>query len=334
MKKAIVALLFISAVIVAVIIITSGSEETKMGSDVLVRVNGEPIRTSDVQWSWSMLPADEKKKYMGPNGFSELLNELIVWKLMAMKAEKKGLDEEPQVKRRVENFRQNLLVNALINQTITEEEVFNYFQNHYMHAVFIMVQYLEDASDSEIEKARKLAQKIHAELADSGEFKKAGEKYASEYENVKTGDMGYLTKEDVAEQAGQAVAEVLFGLENPGEISEPVKSREGYFIFMALEPPQNLNPRGMSSELRTRLRNMKREEIIRSYANEFKTSEVKVQKNEKAIQDLLETFKSQWEGSGQKREMPAPATGSTAGKPLDSVREVVGGTQQEEDTSP
>ncbi len=333
MKKAIVVLLFIAAAAGLIIIFASGSDESKMGPDVLYLVNGEPLHTSDLQYMFAMLPEEEKKNYVGPNGFLELLEEMVIWKLMAQKAEDKGLDEEPQVKRKVENFRNNLLVNALVNQTITEEEIFNYFQNNYMHAIFIMVRFPPDASEAEIDKARKLARKIYNEAEESEDFRKVGKKYSKQHEKVVIGDMGYLTKEDVANQAGQVSAEVLFGLKNPGDFTEPVKSKEGFFIFMALETPRSLNPRGISPRLRDRLMDVKREEIIRSYANQFKTSDdIRVKRNDEAIKDLVRALSSQWKSSAQAGDTAGPALRDTPDTPkeiIEDVSEAVGSTLEE-----
>jgi|GEM_PF-5791305 len=333
MKKAVVVLLVIAVVIGAIIFLSGGEDEAEMGPDVLLMVNGEPVRTSDVQWAWAMLPEEEKDNYRGPEGFRELLNEMIVWKMMAQQAEEKGLNKDPQVERRVENFRENMLVNALINQTITEEDIFNYFQNNYMHAIFIMVRFPEDPTKAEIEDTKELADKIYSEIETPEDFKKVGEEYTNKYERVRIGDMGYLTKEDVAGQAGLPAAEVLFGLKTPGEFSGPVKSKEGFFIFMALEPPQNLNPRGMSPRLRQKLMDVKRDEIIRSYANQFKTAtDVKIEKNERAIEDLVETLSSQWESQGSPSGAPGRAAG--AGEMLEDISEAVGDTAEGAQTTP
>ncbi len=335
MKKAVIVLLVIAVVIGAIIFLSGGDEESKMGPDVLLMVNGEPVRTSDVQWAWAMLPEEEKDNYRGPGGFRDLLNEMIVWKMMAQQAEEKGLHEDPQVKRSVENFRENMLVNVLINQTITEEDIFNYFQKNYMHAIFIMVHFPENAAKAEIEETKELADKIYGEIENADDFKKVGEEYTNEYERVRIGDMGYLTKEDVAGQAGLPAAEVLFSLDTPGDFSEPVKSKEGVFIFMALEPPQNLNPRGMSPRLRQSLMDAKREEIIRSYANQFKTAtDVKVEKNDRAIEDLEQTLDSQWESQGRPSDVPGRAVDAGAGDILEDVSEAMGDTAEGAETTP
>jgi peptidyl-prolyl cis-trans isomerase C len=265
-----------------------GANETQ--PDVLVTVNGEPVKNRDLQTAWNLLPDEDKQNYAGVNGARKLLDEVITWRLMAQEAQKRHLDEDPSVKERLDFARQQVLVNALLEKAASDADVYRYYQENFVRARFIFLAFPENAGAKQKAKIKDSAQKVFEELKGGADFRELAQKYSNADNAVSGGEMGYVTQETIQSMAGFKAAEALFALKDPDQFSGPVESDKGYYIFQLVEPSGSLDPRGLSPKLRESLRDIKREEIIRSYANELKTStENEVVFNDNAVKDLLLT---------------------------------------------
>jgi hypothetical protein len=285
-------------VFAGVILFTSCDRDQDQGPDVLVTVNGDPVRTRDLQLSWSALSEEERQEYLGPQGTRKLLDEFITWKLMAQEAEKRRLDEDPAVKERIELFRQRMLVNALLDRGVSDADIFRYFQENFIRCSFIFLKFPENASNKQKSKVKSRAEAIYEELkqgADFGELARARSEAANAFSG---GDMGYVTHSTLSNMGGFKTAEAVFGLKEPGAFTRPMQVEDGYCIYRLLEPLGNLNPAGLSQELRNALREHKREEVIRSFANELNSRpDNEIVYNERALRALLENVRQAWEDS-------------------------------------
>jgi hypothetical protein len=268
-------------------------EET--GPDVLVTINDEPIKTQDLQIAWNSLPVDQRKVYNSPKGIINLLEELVTYRLMALDAQNRRLDEDPLFKKRLEIYRQRLLVNALLDQAITDADLYSYFQKNFIHARFIRVSFPAGAAPALKAEAKAKADKAMAELADGTDFEEVVGDF-SDAANVKDeGDMGYVTHQTVENMVGFLAAEALFGLKEPGSHTGVLEGKDGYYIFQMVEPVGNLDLRGLTPELSAQLRDVRREETIRSMANELRSrTDFKIVRNQQNMSDLLKTLEKEW----------------------------------------
>ena len=286
----------------------------EMGPDVLITVNGDPIRTRDLQMAWAVLPEAEQEKYSGAQGIKKLLDEMITWKLMAQEAERKRLDEEPAVKERIDMIRQQILVNALLDRTITDADLFRYYQENFIGANFILQKFPEQATPAQKAQARDRAAAIYEELKGGADFEDVA-RMKSEASNAAAGGiMGYVTHETIVNMAGFNAAEATFALKAPREFTQPVEGNKGYYIFQLVEPRKNLDPSGLTDELKDALRDLKREQIIRSYSNELNTRQDNViVTNNKAVNELFSELQQATEAAQGTTAQPGatPAPGAS-----------------------
>jgi len=298
-----------------------GDEKDEMGPDVLATVEGEPVRVEDLRRAWTGLPPEQRRRYQGAAGVDQLLDEIIAYKLMVLEAGQRNLDQDPEVKERLETYRHHLLVNALLDRIVTEADIFRHFQENFIRAGFIKVPFAEDAGEAEKKAAEKEAGRIYAKLTaeDAPGFLEFARSYGQEAEDKAGGDMGYVTHETVTKFAGFMPAEALFNLEKPGDLSAPVEGNDGFYIFQLIEPQGRLDPRGLTDEMRTNLREIKREEAVRSLANEIMTrDEFEIKRNTEAIRELMEKARK---AEASLEQETAVEGGSTAAAPAAGAAE-------------
>jgi peptidyl-prolyl cis-trans isomerase C len=304
-------------VFAAIILFTSCDRDRDQGPDVLVTVNDDPVRTRDLQISWSALSEEERQEYLGPQGVRKLLDELITWKLMAQEAEKRRLDEDPAVKERIELFKQRMLVNALLDRAVSDADIFRYFQENFIRCSFIFLKFPENASNKQKSKVKSRTEAIYEELKQGADFGELARTRSEAANAAGGGDMGYVTHSTLSNMVDFKTAEAVFSLKKPGAFTRPMQVEDGYCIYQLLEPQGNLNPAGLSQELRNALRERKREEVIRSFANELNSRpDNEIVYNERALRAFLENVRQAWEdsdsgtgiepGGTSSPEVPAP----------------------------
>jgi parvulin-like peptidyl-prolyl isomerase len=333
------ALLLLAA---AVVVGGCGKDAEPQGPDVLVTVNGEPVRKSDLDRAWRGLADKDREQYSGTEGVKKLIDDIVTWKLMAQEAERQRLGEDPQVKELLRVQRQQVLINALINKAVTTAEVYEYFQRNFLRLRFIQIAFPENAGDKEKEKARAKAEALFKTIQADTDFGELARKESQAANAGEGGEMGYVTYETLTNMVGIQAAEQVRQLTNPGEVSAPIEGKDGYYIFQLIEPSGKLDHRGLSPELENAIRTIKKDEVIRSYANELNSrSDNVIVFNEPAMKELMDVIRAAMEmdsdtvepfpgGTEEPREgatadKNAPSAGSTAG-PKEAAGTTAGGS--------
>ena len=263
-------------------------EET--GKDVLVTVNGQPIKTQDLQIAWNSMPDEQRKDYNSPKGIINLLDELVSYKLMEIEAQNRKLDQDPLFLKRMEVYRQRLLVNALIEQSMSDADLMNFFQSNFLHARFIRAAFPNGATDAQKAVAKAKADQALAFLGGGGSFDDAIKKF-SNLRTGETGDMGYFTHQVIENMTSFGGADALFNLKEPGQHTGIIEGKDGWYIFELVEAPGKLDVRGLTPALASAIRDDRREQVIRSLATELKSrKEFKTVRNQDNLDDLMKAY--------------------------------------------
>lgn len=192
---------------------------------VVARANGVDIHESDLAFAEEEignnipnLPPPQKRDY--------LINYLADVVVLSQAAEKQGLADKPDVKRRVAFDRNRLLMEALLQDTgraalseDAERQVYNdavkqMGNEEEVHARHILVPTEEEA------KA------IVAQLKAGADFATLAKEKSKDPGGADGGDLGYFTKEQMVPE----FAAVAFKLDK-GQISDPVKTQFGWHII-------------------------------------------------------------------------------------------------------
>lgn len=218
---------------------------------VLARVNGDDITGSDLDQvtqelnaQLSRIPADQR--------YSMMLNVMIDVRLMARAAEADGLADEPGMKRRLKNIRDNQLraeylrVNA--SDPVTAEVIEKRFQEEI--ADFVPAPEVRARHILVTDEAEAIA--IIEQLDNGAEFAAiAQEKSIDPGSGRNGGDLGFFAEGAMV----KAFSDAAFTLEVGTYTSEPIQSQFGYHIIMVeenrMQAPPTLAQR--SEEIRRKL---------------------------------------------------------------------------------
>ena len=193
---------------------------------VLAKVNGVEITDEDLAIARDDLSARLPRQLAGPARDKALLDNLIVAKVVAQKAEAEKLAASPEFARKLAYLRDKLLTETYLGKIAETANTDANIQKTY----------------DEVAKSQKPEPEIHARhilVPTEDEAKKAlarvkgGEDFAkvateiSKDPGSKGGDLGWFTKDRMVPEFAAAA----FKLDKPGDISEPVKSQFGWHVI-------------------------------------------------------------------------------------------------------
>ncbi|MDD4878893.1 MAG: peptidylprolyl isomerase [Candidatus Omnitrophica bacterium] len=151
--------------------------------------------------------------------------------------ERSGVSTEVLKKRYKENIMMSKLVNQQVREKIvvTPTEIENYYKKHSeelkapesAHLFGIVIRFEEGSTEEAVKQKADDVVKLARDGRDFGELAKVYSQGAKAQEG---GDFGFVEKGQMRED----FEKVIFALK-PGEISDPVKTDTGYFIFKVEE---------------------------------------------------------------------------------------------------
>lgn len=131
---------------------------------VLARVGDEVITEDDLESALSALPRHQQPQFRSDLGRRRFLNQLVDQKLIVLGAIDQKLDQDPQVQKRIQDFRGGLLRQAYLNFLLeglpkpTEEELRDYYEAHrdeFRVLARVNVSWIKCATREDAEAARR-----------------------------------------------------------------------------------------------------------------------------------------------------------------------------------
>lgn len=213
-------------VAISIILGISGCAKVATDEKVVGTVNGERVTMAMLDERIDELP--EYYRQTAAQYKREILDDLIVEKLLFDEAKKRKLDENEDVKKLIDKAKRKILIAKLLEdettlkKLISDEDIESYYNQHKeqylipdrVKASHILVSTEEDAK------------KVLDELNKGADFSETAKSYSKDLTKERGGDLGYFQK-------GQMIPEfekVCFELEC-GKISDIVQTRFGYHII-------------------------------------------------------------------------------------------------------
>jgi peptidyl-prolyl cis-trans isomerase C len=203
--------------------------KTSQAGPFLAKVGNVAITQADYDREFAALPDYAQQMFRGNEGKENFLNEIIKKEILYQEALKRGLENTPEFKQKVEDFKKLTLISELISQEVmskakvSDQEVKDYYDKH-----------KEDFATTSQIRASHILVKTEAEANKVLERLKKGEKFetlARELSLDKAsakqgGDVGYFGRGQMVPEFERAAASLKVG-----QISEPVKTQFGYHII-------------------------------------------------------------------------------------------------------
>ncbi len=197
---------------------------------VIIKLDGEEIKNSDVQEIWKGLfqgSAAPDFSTFDENIKQNVLRGLVSERLIYKEATKSGFDKSEDVKKRIEALQKQLVMQAFIESKVktlvTDEQIkaaYDEKQAANKGQEEVKARHILVASEDE-------AKKIAEELKKGGDFEKiAKEKSTDKSSGVSGGDLGWFSKDKMVPE----FADAAFKLKK-GEVSAPVKTAFGWHVI-------------------------------------------------------------------------------------------------------
>ncbi|MBN2799339.1 MAG: peptidyl-prolyl cis-trans isomerase [Deltaproteobacteria bacterium] len=180
-------------------------------------------------------PADGKELTLAEK--QEILDQLVVEKMLYLEARKKGIDRDPKVQKVMMNtlLRQEVY-STVRNSDFSQEELRAYFDAHQddfvvPEKVQIKRIFIKAGEARTADEAEALATEIRGKVvADQSTFKELATKHSEDPYRRRGGDLGFVAK-DGKPGVDQAVVDKAFGLE-VNQVSEVFEADGGYNVVL------------------------------------------------------------------------------------------------------
>ncbi len=209
--------------------VVSGCAKKETG-DVVATVNGVPITLSMIEAKIEKLPkyyqtfAVQHKK--------EIVNEMIVEKLLYDEARKRKLNLDPDIKELINDATKKILISRVIEEEakkstpVSEDDVKIYYEENkekYMVPETVRASHILTSTEEEAEAAK-------GELDRGAGFAAVAKQYSKDLTKDRGGDLGYFGRDQMIPEFEKAA----FSL-NVGQTSGIIKTRFGYHIIKLTE---------------------------------------------------------------------------------------------------
>jgi peptidyl-prolyl cis-trans isomerase C len=196
-----------------------------LANPIVANVDGHPITLADVGDAIRNLPVNMRNLPF-EDLYPGVLERLIQQQVLVEKARRMQIDQDPAVKRHMQQAEERVLENELLNRqigsTITEEALLARYQQEYANkpdpeAVDVSVILVPTEEQ---------ARKDIAEIAGGADFANVAKRDSRDGSAAKGGSLGFLRQDQIVPEVG-AVALALA----PGQVSpNPIRSQMGWFV--------------------------------------------------------------------------------------------------------
>lgn len=223
---------------------------------VVARVDGTPIRLSDVQEAAQLLP-EELRSAPPPMLYPLLIDQLISQQALVNAARAQGLDRDPQVQLRIRRAEEQELQQALISRAIAGEVTEEAVRQRYDRDIAGRPPEEEVRASHILVPTEAEARQVIADLrGDGADFAEIARRRSSSPDGRQGGDLGFFKRGDMVPE----FAEAAFAL-RPGQTGEePVRSPFGYHVIRVEE--RRTAPPPPFEEVRASLRQQMFEEAV------------------------------------------------------------------------
>ena len=213
--------------------------------NVVGRYANGTITSQELQRELQRMPPALRQEFDGPNGRREMISAMIDKRLLAQEAERRGLGEDPEVKRQVRELEERLTIQALLaaeehsSGPASEADARAWYAAHRaeltqperVRVSRILVALGHQASGPERARAKAKAEKLAAQVHETSNFAKAAAE-GDGPEKAHGGDLGLLIRGASADKRLEAAA---FSLARPGAVSPVIECDDGYAILHLAE---------------------------------------------------------------------------------------------------
>ncbi|HNY71376.1 MAG TPA: peptidylprolyl isomerase [Syntrophorhabdus sp.] len=276
MKKYLVCLLM------ALLVVSCAKKDN---GKILATIDDDKITLQEFNKELDKIPMNMKMLVASESGKKNYLDRLVVKKLLLKEASKAKIESEKEFQDRVNDIREQLLIEALLKKKISadtqmsEDDLKKYYEEH-----------KEDfKKDREINtrhillKTEEEAKQVQAKLQKGEDFVELAKKYSID-PNVRQsgGEIGFQPKGSLIPEFENAA----YKLNKVGQVSGIVKTQFGYHIIRleGVKPPSYVPLDEVKEFIKQKNSQEKQKEVLEKYIEELKKN-AKITINEALLKD-------------------------------------------------
>lgn len=284
-KKTLLMNLVILSTLVVIVVPQIHADE-KQGdsydSRVIAEVGDEKILFGDLNNLIRMMPPSYQAMFSNVEQMNKLLERQIDNMLFAQEARRLKVDENPDVRYKLEEFTKGILTQALIeetvnkNITVTDEEIEEYYKNNIsefevpekVKVSHILIAIDSDASENVKAEKKKQAEQILYKVKAGENFAELAQQFSDDSTTKKRGGvLGFFPRGSKSSE----IEEVAFNLKK-GEVSDIVLTDKGYHIIKLLDKKEGTTRSLEDSrkKIKNRLTQQKKSEAIQRLLEDLK----------------------------------------------------------------
>lgn len=237
------------ACVLAPVCACSAPLSTETAADAL---EVEPVSAEEVRREVKKLPPLLREQFETEAGRREFLRAMTNKRLLVLEARRRKLDEEPDIRRQVDELEERLVVQALLAaeekaRPYVDDDLRAFYEEHKesfrqpgrVRVARVLASLPRGAPQAERERARRRAAAMAARLQ-RGEPLEDVAKASDGPERVRGGDLGFLAPGDLKDRALERAA---FRLSAISEVSPVVECADGFAVLRLLDRrPERIPP--------------------------------------------------------------------------------------------
>lgn len=224
---------------------TGAGDAAGKSGKVVMRVNGEPVTEAEFNLFMESVPEQQRAMLMSPAGRRQVADEFTRIKALEQEAKRRGLDDDEELRTRLELLRSQAVAQHVLTKIIEEKSVqqiaaaYEREKKGSLTLRHIAVAYeggtIPNRGEGQSRSAGAAMQRAAALVARL----RGGEDFAAvaraESDDVQSGQQGGSLGPMRPESLPPEIASVVTKLE-PGKVSDPVKTQFAVHVFSVAQP--------------------------------------------------------------------------------------------------
>jgi len=257
-------------------------DAAKKEGPVLAKVGGEIITVDDFESELASLPEYTQKRLSTTEQKQKHLEKMIDERLLLQEAEKRRLDQDEEIRTKVDRYKNRLITEKLYREIaserseVGEEEIQAYYQEHKdrfqqkerIRARQILILLPSNAGPEKEAEAKEKAQEALTRVKAGEDFAVLAKKYSEGPAASRGGDLGFFSRGRMVPE----FEEIAFSLKDVGDRSDLVRTKFGLHIIelTGRQPAKELSLDEVKDRIVRQLESARRRDVRQSLAEELR----------------------------------------------------------------
>lgn len=239
----------------------------KLGNPTVAIVNGEAIKRSEVLTYIANLPERVRQTPL-QNLFPLAVDQVVLNKIVAMRANKASLENDEQVEALVENAKKQAIRTVYLEREVTSQVTQKKLLNAYEELLDRVEGVQEMRARHILVETEDEAKALIKQLDDGADFEQLAKENSTGPSAVRGGDLGYFAKADMVPEFANAA----FDLKSGTHSKKPVQTQFGWHVIKAEDLRDRQVPpfEQVKPQLEVQLRQQALADLMQSWQKEAK----------------------------------------------------------------